>query len=48
MEDYKTFSGVLFPTKITSVTPIGNTEIIFEDISFNIDFDDSTFEKPGT
>ncbi len=47
MDDYKSFSGALLPAKMISKTPMGNAEIIFEDISFNIDLDESIFEKPG-
>ena len=46
MDDYKSFSGALLPTKMTSKTPMGNAEIVFEDISFNLELEDSIFDRP--
>jgi outer membrane lipoprotein-sorting protein len=47
MSDYKTFNGITMPTKITSKTPMGTGEIVFEDVKFNENLDDSTFKRPA-
>lgn len=47
MSDYKTFNGITMPTKITSKLPTGNLEMVFEDVKFNENLDDSTFKRPS-
>jgi outer membrane lipoprotein-sorting protein len=46
MNEYKSFNGILMPTKMSSKTPVGNIEVIFEDVKFNANIEDSIFEKP--
>ncbi len=47
MLDYKDFDGIKIATKIVSETPMGDAEIIMEEVNFNVKLDDSMFEKPS-
>lgn len=47
MSDYKTIDGITMATKIESKMPVGNTSIIFDEITFDEDFDDSIFKQPA-
>ncbi|MCG6189593.1 LolA family protein [Maribellus maritimus] len=47
MVEYKDFDGIKMATRIISTTPMGDAEIIMEDIKFNPDIADSVFEKPA-
>jgi len=47
MEGYKDFDGIKIATKIISKTPMGDAEILMEDIKLGTDIDDSIFEKPS-
>ena len=44
MTEFKTIDGITMPTKIITKSPVGNGEIVFEDIRFNVDLDDSIFK----
>ncbi len=46
MEEYKDFDGIKIATKIISKTPMGDAEIVMEDVKFNPAIEDSIFEKP--
>ena len=47
LSDFKTFNGITMPTKISSKTPVGTAVILFEDVKFNEDMDDSIFNRPA-
>jgi outer membrane lipoprotein-sorting protein len=44
--DYKNIDGIMMPAKIESKTPMGNAVIVFDEIKFDENFDDSLFAKP--
>jgi outer membrane lipoprotein-sorting protein len=46
LSGYKNFDGIMMPTKIESKSPMGTANIIFENIRFGDNFDDSIFTKP--
>jgi len=46
MSNYKTFDGITMPTLIVSNSPMGNVEIVYEDIKFNENINDSVFKQP--
>ncbi len=47
MSDFKSFNGITMPTKINSKMPMGDAEIVFEDVKFNEDIDNSVFKQPS-
>ena len=47
ISDYKNIDGVMIGTTIESETPMGNTQIVMEEVNFNKDIDDSIFERPA-
>ena len=47
MMDYKDIDGIKMATKIISKTPMGDGEVVMEDIKLNPKIDDSIFEKPS-
>lgn len=46
LSEYKNFDGVMLPTKIESINPMGKATIKFTEISFNDEINDSVFKKP--
>jgi hypothetical protein len=46
MVEYKDFDGIKIATKIISETPMGNAEIVMEEVELDTDIDDSIFSKP--
>ncbi|NQU55413.1 MAG: hypothetical protein HQ522_23090 [Bacteroidetes bacterium] len=46
MSDYKDFNGVFMATKMESVTPMGNMNIIIEEFKIDQKFDDAIFVQP--
>lgn len=46
MSDYKNFDGIMMPTKIESKSPMGTATILFSQIKFGENYDDSIFAKP--
>lgn len=46
MSDYKNFDGIMMPTKIESKSPMGTATILFSQIKFGENYDDSIFTKP--
>lgn len=46
LEDYKDFDGIKLATKIVSSTPMGDAEILMEEIKLDPAIEDSIFEKP--
>jgi len=47
MVEYKDFDGIKIATKIISETPMGNAEIVMEEVELDTDIDDSIFAKPS-
>ena len=47
MEEYKDFDGIKIATKIISKTPMGDAEIVMEEVKLNPAIDDSIFKKPS-
>lgn len=47
MLDYKDFDGIKIATKIISETPMGDAEIVMEEVNLDTKIDDSLFEKPS-
>jgi hypothetical protein len=45
--EYKDFNGVKVATKIISETPMGNSEVIIEEVKFGEPVDDSIFVRPS-
>lgn len=46
-KDYKNVDGILMATKIESDSPMGTATILMNEIKFNIEVNDSDFEKPS-
>jgi outer membrane lipoprotein-sorting protein len=46
LSDYKNMDGILMPMKMESKMPMGTANIIFENITFGENFDDSIFTRP--
>lgn len=46
MSDYENTEGVMIAKKIETSSPMGTAEITINDISFNEDLDEATFQKP--
>lgn len=47
MVEYKDFDGIKIATKIISETPMGNAEIVMEEVELDAKIDDSIFAKPS-
>lgn len=47
LSDFKAFNGITMPTKISSKTPMGTAVILFEDVKFNENMDDTIFNRPA-
>lgn len=46
LNNYKNIDGIMMATSIESKTPMGTATVIFDDIKFGENFDDSIFSKP--
>ncbi len=46
MSDYKSYDGIMMPSKIESKSPMGTATILFSQIKFGENYDDSIFTKP--
>lgn len=46
MNDYKNFDGIMMATTIESKSPMGTANIVFEEIKFGENIDDSIFSRP--
>jgi outer membrane lipoprotein-sorting protein len=46
MSEYKDFNGVFMPTKMESLTAMGNVSITIEEFKINQKFDDAIFTQP--
>jgi outer membrane lipoprotein-sorting protein len=46
MNDYKNIDGIMMATTIDSKSPMGTASVVFNDIKFGENIDDSIFSKP--
>lgn len=47
MGDYQDIEGVIMPMSIASKTPMGTMNITIEEVKFNVEVDESIFERPS-
>lgn len=47
MGDYQEIDGVIMPMSIESKSPMGATNIVMEEVKFNVDVDESIFNRPA-
>jgi len=47
MGDYQEIEGVIMPMSIESKTPMGTMNITIEEVKFNVEVDESIFERPS-